>query len=88
MTGAPTFTRDLYARADWLKSLQDAIEQAAKSGFLSLQLEARRALGETEAKAGNSAAAQAQFLSLEGDAKARGFLLIAHKARTAARANQ
>ncbi len=66
-----------------IRALQDVVKQATKSGLLQLQLEARLALGEAEAKAGNSAAARTQFLYLERDAKARGFLLIARKAAAA-----
>src|SRR5204863_3081801 len=63
-----------------IKSLHDVLKQAAKGGLLPLQFEARRVLGEAEAKAGNSDAALTQFLSLGRDAKAKGFLLIARKA--------
>jgi serine/threonine protein kinase/tetratricopeptide (TPR) repeat protein/TolB-like protein len=66
-----------------IKALQGAVKQATNSGLLQLQLEARRALAEAEAKAGNSAAARTQFLYLERDAKAQGFLLIARKAAAA-----
>jgi serine/threonine protein kinase/tetratricopeptide (TPR) repeat protein len=66
--------------SDAIRSLHDAVNRAAKGGLLPLQFEARRALGEAEAKAGNSVAAQAEFLSLRRDAKAKGFLLIARKA--------
>jgi serine/threonine protein kinase/tetratricopeptide (TPR) repeat protein/TolB-like protein len=69
--------------ADAIKSLDVSAREAKHDGFVALQFEARLALGEALSTAGNSAAARAQFLSLERDAKAKGFLLIAHKARTA-----
>jgi serine/threonine protein kinase/tetratricopeptide (TPR) repeat protein len=69
--------------ADAIKSLDVSAREAKHDGFVALQFEARLALGEALSTAGDSAAARAQFLSLERDAKAKGFLLIAHKARTA-----
>jgi tetratricopeptide (TPR) repeat protein len=63
--------------------LEAALDEARKGGFVELQLEARLAAGETEVKTGNAAAGRAQLESLERDARAKGFLLIARKAQAA-----
>jgi serine/threonine protein kinase/tetratricopeptide (TPR) repeat protein len=64
-------------------SLDNAIAEATKAGFLKYEFEARLALAETEMKAGLAAEPSARLVELETDAKARGFVLIAHKAAAA-----
>ncbi len=66
-----------------VKSLQTSMQEAKHDGFVALQFEARLALGQALNKSGKSAAARAQLLSLEKNANAKGFLLIAVKAHTA-----
>jgi len=64
------------------QSLETALGEATKRGFVPHQLEARLALGEIEAK---SAAGRARLEALEKDAAAKGFVLIARKAAAARR---
>jgi len=66
--------------ADAETLLLKANEEARKAGFLRLAFETRLALGYVQAKAGKEGAGRAQLSSLERDAKAKGFLLIARKA--------
>jgi hypothetical protein len=63
-----------------IKLLQDTIQEARKAGFLGLQFDARLVFGEAEMRSGNTVAGRTQLASLERDAKAKGFLLIARKA--------
>ncbi len=65
------------------KLLQDTIQAARKTGFVGLQFDARLALGEIEMKSGNSTTGRAELASLEQEARAKGFLLIAGKAAAA-----
>ena len=51
---------------------------------MSYQFEIRLALGEIEMKSGKTASGMARLKSLERDATAKNFLLIAHKAKAAA----
>ena len=60
--------------------LQAGVEKSKKSGFGQLEFEARLALGEAEIKAGQSTTGRAELASLQHDARANGFLLIARKA--------
>jgi serine/threonine protein kinase/tetratricopeptide (TPR) repeat protein len=69
--------------AEATKLLQDTIQAARKTEFVGLQFDARLALGETEVKSGKLAAGRAELTSLERDAKAKGFLLIARRAAAA-----
>ncbi|MFY9560090.1 MAG: protein kinase [Terriglobales bacterium] len=64
-------------------SLRRTVEETGKSGMRATQFDARLALGETEMKSGNRTAGRAELISLERDAKAKGFLLIARKAAAA-----
>jgi len=66
------------------RSLQGALAEAARLDCGRCLLEARLALGETEMKQGKKAAAQEHLATLEKDAKAKGFELIARKADAAA----
>jgi serine/threonine-protein kinase len=71
--------------ADAKQELESTLEQTRKYGFVPEQFEARLALGEIQMKSGESAAGRAILAALEKDAKAKGFLLIAHKAASAIR---
>jgi eukaryotic-like serine/threonine-protein kinase len=64
------------------KSLRSALQEADKAGLFVRKLEATLAMGEIEIKSGNKETGRARLRSLEKDAQANGFLLIAHKART------
>jgi len=63
--------------------LRKSIEESKASGFADLEFEFRLLLGEIEMKTGNRDAARGTLTSLEKEATARGFLLIAHKAAAA-----
>ncbi len=65
------------------KELQSALDQADQMGFLEYQFEARLALGEIEMKSAEPATGRASLATLEKDATAKGFLLVARKARVA-----
>ncbi len=64
-------------------SLRQIVSDARRTGFVPQELETRLALCEAVNKSGNRDAARALFLSLERDAKAKGFLVIARKAAAA-----
>ncbi|MFZ0641864.1 MAG: protein kinase [Candidatus Acidiferrales bacterium] len=66
-----------------MPNLQGTITEAHKLGFIPFEFEARLAQGEIEMKAGKSAAGKAHLAFLEKDATAKGFLLIARKAKAA-----
>jgi tetratricopeptide (TPR) repeat protein len=66
-----------------MTSLQATLAEARKYGFLVRQFDARLSLGQMEMKSGRTAAGRSHLGLLEKDAKARGFLLIAHKAAEA-----
>jgi TolB-like protein/Tfp pilus assembly protein PilF len=68
------------------RSLQGALAEAARLDCGRCLLEARLALGETEMKQGKKSAAQEHLATLQKDAKAKGFVLIARKANAAAAA--
>jgi tetratricopeptide (TPR) repeat protein/TolB-like protein len=55
-------------------------ERAAKAGLAGVELEARLARGEIEMRSGNVAAGRARLETLQKDASARGFALVARKA--------
>ena len=61
-------------------ALISVMQQAAKYGFVAYQLDARLALAEMEVKGNPATAQRTQLESLEKDARAKGFLLIADKA--------
>jgi hypothetical protein len=71
-------------KPDAASSLRSVIGEATRLGFVPFQLEARLALGELEMKLGANDTGRADLKSLEKDATARNFLLIARKAHTAA----
>jgi DNA-binding winged helix-turn-helix (wHTH) protein/tetratricopeptide (TPR) repeat protein len=60
--------------------LKTTLAAASKHKYVGYQLEARLALGEIEAGSGNLAAGQAGLTTVEKEAAAKGFLLIARKA--------
>jgi eukaryotic-like serine/threonine-protein kinase len=62
--------------------LQQILKEAREHGYLGVEFEARFALAELDKKSGHGADAQAQLTSLERDANAKGFGLIARKAAT------
>jgi eukaryotic-like serine/threonine-protein kinase len=66
------------------KQLNLLLDESTRDGLVSYQFEIRLALGEIEMKSGKAASGVAHLKSLEKDATAKGFLLIAHKARAAA----
>jgi eukaryotic-like serine/threonine-protein kinase len=67
------------------KKLEATIAEAVKTGFVPDDFEARLALGEIEIKSGKAAAGGTRLAVLEKDATTKGFLLIARKARAAAK---
>jgi class 3 adenylate cyclase/Tfp pilus assembly protein PilF/TolB-like protein len=66
------------------KQLNVLLDESTRDGLVSYQFEIRLALGEIEMKSGKTASGVARLKSLERDATAKGFLLIAHKAKAAA----
>ena len=70
--------------ADARSKLEAALAGATKSHMLFLQYEARLALGELEMKSGKAAIGRTHLTALQEEAGARGFGLIARKAKTAA----
>jgi eukaryotic-like serine/threonine-protein kinase len=66
--------------AEAVKTLERALSDATKYGFVGYQFETRLALGELEIKAGKNADGRARLSALEKEAASKGFLLIASKA--------
>ncbi len=66
------------------KQLNLLLDESTRDGLVSYQFEIRLALGEIEMKSGKTASGVPRLKSLERDATAKGFLLIAHKAKAAA----
>jgi DNA-binding winged helix-turn-helix (wHTH) protein/tetratricopeptide (TPR) repeat protein len=64
------------ARSD----LKQTLKEASDRGFMAAQFEARLGLAELERKLGHTATAQAQLISVEHAARAKGFVLIARRA--------
>ena len=56
------------------------LEDARRHGCAPCELEAQLAIGEIEMKSVRASSGRARLEALEGDAKAKGFLLIARKA--------
>jgi len=65
------------------QSLKASLDEAVAKGLFGLQLEARLALGEVEMSGRDPAAGRSRLAALEKDADAKGFALIARKARAA-----
>ena len=72
-------------QAQAIGMLKAVVDEAAKARMLPDEFEARLALGEIEIKSGKRDVGRARLATLEKDATAKGFLLIAHKASVAAR---
>ena len=70
-------------RQEARKSLEAILREAKKTGFLGHELEAGLALGEIELQSGNVASARSYLETLERQAAAQGFGLIARKAAAA-----
>ena len=66
------------------KNLDSILNEETTLGNVPLQFEARLALGEMEMRMGETATGRSHLASLEKDATAKRFLLIAHKAHAAA----
>jgi hypothetical protein len=62
------------------ESLTRIIAETKESGFLGYELEARLALAEVQSGPAKTTASPARVAALEKDARAKDFLLIAHKA--------
>ena len=70
-------------REDAVYALLETIANAKRLGYEGYQLEAQLALGEIEVKSGNTAAGLSLLTEVRKQAEAKGFLLIATKARRA-----
>jgi len=68
-------------RAEAIKSLQAPLADATQLGLISNQFDIRLALGEMEVQSGNAAKGRERLTELQNDAMAKGFRLIARKAR-------
>ena len=66
------------------KQLNLLLDESTRDGLVGYQFEIHLALGEIEMKSGKTTSGMARLKSLEKDAAAKGFLLIAHKAKAAA----
>jgi tetratricopeptide (TPR) repeat protein len=67
------------------KSLESVLAEGTKLRNVATQFEVRLALGEVEMKSGETAAGRARLATLEKDATAKGFFLIAREAADATR---
>jgi len=76
----PTSDSHLSSLTAARRSLNTALAESRKYGYRDLEFEARLALAEIEMKSGNRGAARATLRTLERDARAKGFLLVARKA--------
>ncbi|MBI2840284.1 MAG: tetratricopeptide repeat protein [Acidobacteria bacterium] len=63
-----------------LQLLQSVIDEAARAGLVSIELNATLAMGETEIAAGARASGRSRLEKLEKEAREASFLLIARKA--------
>jgi tetratricopeptide (TPR) repeat protein/DNA-binding winged helix-turn-helix (wHTH) protein/TolB-like protein len=66
-----------------LRALETVRTQASHFGYVGYDFEARLRLGEIELRSGKTSAGGMRLEQLSKDAKAKGFLLVAHKADTA-----
>lgn len=83
-TAARAHDRAMMVRA--IASLHRAAADARHYGVLALEFDARLALGEIEMASGDARAGRQQLSTLQRDAQAKGFALIAAKAERAIRA--
>jgi DNA-binding winged helix-turn-helix (wHTH) protein/tetratricopeptide (TPR) repeat protein/TolB-like protein len=67
------------------KELATIITKSRELGYMGIELGARLALAEIEMKSGQVTTGRAHLATLEADAKAKGYLLIARKASTTRR---
>jgi tetratricopeptide (TPR) repeat protein len=73
--------------ADQMRRLEALVAQAKKYGCMACEFNARLALGEVEIQSARAASGRAHLAQLEKDSAAKGFLLIAGKARAAGAVN-
>jgi ATP/maltotriose-dependent transcriptional regulator MalT len=66
-----------------MRSLAQVVAEATKFRLINLQFEARLALGEIEMKSGKTAAGRARLETLQKEAEAKGYRLLARKAAAA-----
>jgi hypothetical protein len=78
-----TVVDESQSRTDAIRRLRSLVEEATARGNLFLAFEARLPLAEIEIRAGQREIGRSHLASLEKDAAARGFGLIARKARAA-----
>jgi eukaryotic-like serine/threonine-protein kinase len=71
-------------RAGAARDLNSSLAEATRTGFLIIQLRARLALGELEVQSSDLQTGRARLAAVEKDAAAKGFLLIARKAKAMA----
>jgi eukaryotic-like serine/threonine-protein kinase len=62
------------------KELAAIIAKSRELGYQGIELDARLALAEIEMKAGQTTAGRAHLAAIEAEAKAKGYMLLAHKA--------
>ena len=65
------------------KELAAIITKSRELGYMGIELDARLALAEIEMKTGQTVSGRAHLTTLEAEARAKGYILIAHKAATA-----
>ncbi len=66
-----------------IKTLQTVLTETSKGGYLPYEFEIRLALGTIEIRSGRIPAGRAQLEALEKEARSKGFLRIARKAKEA-----
>jgi tetratricopeptide (TPR) repeat protein/TolB-like protein len=71
------------SRADAIRQLQSTVDEATGKGYVGLAFDARLRLAEMQVRAGDRERARAELARLEKDAAAKGFALVARKARVA-----
>ena len=68
---------------DARSGLEAVLREATQAGFVRYQFEVRLVLGEIWKKSGHTVTARANLASLEKEARAKGFGLVARKAAAA-----
>jgi DNA-binding winged helix-turn-helix (wHTH) protein/tetratricopeptide (TPR) repeat protein len=71
------------ARSATRKELAAVIATSQELGYVGVELDARLALAEIEMKSGQATAGRARLTTIEADAKAKGYNLVARKAASA-----
>lgn len=69
--------------AEAIKALESTAKEARLHGYLEYELETQLHLDKIELHSGHPTAGKASLKKLQGDAQAKGFLLLAHKAAAA-----